>query len=109
MALIALARERREMQWREARVAITCGLANPQAVLLVQRVQQHVEPDARGVLLRVPSTADRFVAFERAADVVGRKDHGPTAIDLNAFKLRFDLANSGGNGLVAFRRGGVAE
>ena len=68
-------------------------------VLLIQRVEQHVEADAGGVLLGVAAAADALVAFERAADVERREDDGPAAFELDAFELRFDLADARGNGL----------
>ena len=71
---------------------------------LIQRIQQHVEADAGGVLLGVAAAAEGFVAFERAADVVGREDHGPAAVELDAFELRLDLADAGGDRLIGRRR-----
>ena len=68
---------------------------------LIQRIQQHVEADAGGVLLGVAAAADGFVAFQRAADVVRREDDGPAAVELDAFELRLDLADAGGDRLLA--------
>ena len=72
--------------------------------LLIQRVQQHVEADAGGVLLGVATAADAFVAFECAADVVRREDDGPAAVDLDAFDLWFDLPTARGDRLSHHRR-----
>ena len=77
--------------------------------LLIQRIQQHVEADAGGVLLGVAAAADGFVAFQGAADVERREDDGPAAVDLDAFELRLDLADAGGDGLAVVGRLRVAE
>src|SRR4051794_38576818 len=69
------------------------------STLLIKRIQQHVEPDASGVLLGVAAAADALVAFQCATDVERREDDGPAAFELHAFELRFDLADSGGNRL----------
>ena len=54
--------------------------------------------------LGVAAAADGFVAFQGAADVVGREDDGPAAVDLDAFELRLDLADAGGDGLAVVGR-----
>src|SRR5690242_13319066 len=59
-------------------------------VLLIQRVQQHIEADAGGVLWNVATAADALVAFQRAADIEGRKHNRPAAVDLDSFELWFD-------------------
>ena len=50
--------------------------------------------------LGVAAAADGFVAFECAADVVRREDDGPAVVDFDAFELRFDLADAGGEWLA---------
>src|SRR3954471_15539281 len=79
------------------------------STLLIKRIQQHVEPDASGVLLGVAAAADALVAFQCATDVERREDDGPAAFELHAFELRFDLADSRGDGLRVVGRLRVAE
>ena len=57
---------------------------------LLQRVQHHVQPDSGGVLAGVAAAAQRILLLQRAAYVVGRKDHAPVVGELDAFQLGRD-------------------
>ena len=68
--------------------------------LLVQRVHQHVEPQSGSIFAVVPATLDRLMIFQRAANVIGRENHGPAMTDLDSLQLRSRFAYSGRNRLT---------
>ena len=70
-------------------------MVSRQAALLMERVEQHVEPDPRGVFARVAFALQRFVVFQRAAKVEGRKDHCVAVAQFQAFEVWFSGAGLG--------------
>ncbi len=65
------------------------------AASLLECEQDDIGTDLRSIGFDIAFTLERRTAFQSAAEIVGRENHGVSSVDLQAFQQGSDLGPSG--------------